>query len=272
MKNSKPISTTLIMNIFKKIFHLKNHKQTQIILFANYNYLPVVQNWIVSAERVGIKNYVVICLDQKLYDHFRKKSIPVLLRPCDLNLEKLWIHRIKVIHELLEKGYNIIHTDADAVWMKDPIPYLNNINADLVFSQGTYWPRDIHEKWGFVLCCGFFFIKNKNDTRLFIQKLFERVKKDKDDQISCNRLLYELGTNWKYNEHKYTLEFNGTRFDAYEDILMGECGELEVALLPHAKFQRIAQSSEDIYVKHIISEKNSDDIMTVLEQNACLFI
>ena len=163
----------------------------KIIVFSNYNYLPVLENWLVAMQLLKIENIIIVALDEELHNYMTKKNIPSVLRPCGLDLGELWIHRVKVLLELMEEGYDLIHSDADAVWLKNPLPYLNSIKQDMIFSQGTYWPKDIHKEWGFVLCCGFFYIKNNKNTLTFVKELYERVKEDKDDQISCNRLLME---------------------------------------------------------------------------------
>lgn len=243
-----------------------------IIVFSNYNYLPVLKNWLEAVNRINVNNFLIISLDKKLHHYLQEKNIPSLLRPCELDLGKLWIHRIDVILELLEEGYDIIHSDADAVWLKDPQPYLNKLDQDMVFSQGTYWPLDVYEKWQFVLCCGFFYIKSNKNTLAFMKKLAKRVQSDKDDQVSCNRLLLEEGLHWEIPNDTYELTFRDRNFLCSDQCIFGKMDTLSTVLLPHSKFQRIAESSNDIYVKHLISEKNSDDIMEILEENGCKFI
>lgn len=261
----------MIRYIHSKLGKKKIDKQ-YIVVFANYNYLPVLMNWIEAVKRINVNDFLIISLDEKLHNYLQEKNIPSLLRPCDLDLGKLWIHRIDIILELLEKGYDIIHSDADAVWIKDPQPYLNQFSQDMIFSQGTYWPLDVHKKWQFVLCCGFFHIKSNKKTLNFIKRLAERVRLDKDDQVSCNRLLMEEGLSWNLPDDTYKLTFRDRDFICSTKCIFGKTDTLSAALLPHAKFQRIAEPSDDVYVKHLISEKNSDDIMDILAENGCKFI
>ncbi len=250
----------------------KKMEKPLITVFANYNYLHVLENWLAAMRRIHVDNFLIISLDEKLHHHLQEKNISSLFRPCEFDLGKLWIHRVDIILELLEKGYNIIHSDADAVWIKDPQPYLNKLSQDMIFSQGTYWPLDVHKKWKFVLCCGFFYIKSNKKTLDFMNQLAERVQIDKDDQVSCNRLLMEEGLSWNIPENTYKLTFRDRDFICSTKCIFGKTDTLSAALLPHAKFQRIAEPSDDVYVKHLISEKNSDDIMEVLAENKCKFI
>jgi len=246
-------------------------KNIKIVVFANYNYLPVLTNWLVAMNTINVENIMIVSLDKELHNYLKEQHVTSLLRPCELDLGKLWIHRVKVLLELMEKGYDIIHSDADAVWLKDPIAYLNSIKYDMIFSQGTYWPKDVHEKWGFVLCCGFFYIKNNINTLTFIKELYERVTEDKDDQVSCNRLLMESNVKWNI-ENKYILKYNNVEFICSEQLMTGISDNLTLAVLPHSKFQRIHEETKEAYVKHIISEKNSDSIINILEETGCLFV
>jgi hypothetical protein len=262
-----------MIRYLKSIFFQNKINENYIIVFANYNYLLVLENWLEAVRRIDVSNFIIISLDEKLHNYLTDKNINSRLRPCELDLGKLWIHRIEVIEELLCEGYDIIHSDADAIWLKNPIPYLNQIDSEMIFSQGTYWPADVYNRWKFVLCCGFFYIKNTKNTLKFVKKLKERVRVDKDDQVSCNRELLEENIEWLIPKDSYTLEFRSKKFLCFNKPLQGKSNlGTTIALLPHHKFQRIPELSNDIYVKHIISEKNSEDIMDILTLNECRFI
>jgi len=248
----------------------KNNQK--IIVFANYNYLSILENWLAAMKKISVENYLIISLDEELHLHLQKLNIDSLFHPCELNLGKLWIHRINVILELMEKGYDILHSDADAIWLKDPLPYLNTLSQDMIFSQGTIWPPDVQEKWGFVLCCGFFLLRSNPQTISFVKELAKRVREDKDDQVSCNRLLLKEPVIWKEPSDIYTIDFRGTQFTCSHQVRLGKSKNLNLALLPHIAFQRVFEETNNVYVRHLISEKTSDDIMKVLDRHGCKFI
>ena len=267
-------SLTTQFNKIRSIFsHVEKEKKGKLtIVFANYDYLPVLENWLYAMQRIGVDNFLIIALDKKLYDHLQNKNINSRLYPCELDLGKLWIHRIEVILKLLKEGYDIIHSDADAIWLQDPLPYLDSLPHDMIFSQGTVWPPDVHEAWNFVLCCGFFMIRSNKDTLKFIHTLLQQVKKDKDDQRSCNRLLLDMQTTWEEPLEPYLLNFKGKQFTCSAFLRTGKCANMTLALLPHKKFQRIYEETDAIYIRHLISEKNSDHIVDVLQNSGCWFV
>ncbi len=243
--------------------------EAYIVTFANYDYLDVLENWLRGIWKLNIKNYIVVSLDSQIYNYLNAKGIPTILRPCDNGLNRLWIHRLKVIQLFLETGRDVIHSDADAVWFKDPQEFIADIDAELIFSQGTYWPPEVHEEWGFVLCCGFFYIKNSPKTRTFLSQLCEQVLIDGDDQVSVNKLLLKLNTKWALPSTGYQLAVGNFNFNCYENTVFGKNDLCDVALLPHALFQRLPEKNDNFFVKHILSKKNNDDIITTLKRNSC---
>jgi len=254
-------------------------ENTVIVVFANYDYLTVLDNWLISLQRLGISNFLVIALDETLYNHLKAMKVSVLLRHCKLGLDNLWIHRVDVIKEILDLGFDLIHSDADAVWLQDPLEeYIYNKPQDMIFSQGTVWPPDVHEIWKFVLCCGFYFVRSNSSTKQFFKQYAQQVRKDKndmpdifDDQMSINRMLLNLSIEWGTTD-SYSIDFKGKSYQCYKDVITGYSKHLSIALLPHSKFQRLKDSDEDVYVKHLYSDKNSGNILDVLRENNCLFI
>ncbi len=261
-----------MINYIKSKFRRRKIDKQHIVVFANYSYLPVLENWIEALKRINVNNFLIVSLDEELHHYLQEKKVNSILRPCELDLGKLWIHRIDVILELMEKGHDIIHSDADAIWLKDPLPYLNDLPQDMIFSQGTIWPPDVQEKWGFVLCCGFFLLRSNPKTLQFMRDLLKRVNKDKDDQVSCNRLLLEMGADWNSPDKPYTIDFREKQFICSETVRYGKYGKLSLALLPHKKFQRIFEKTDDVYIRHLISEKNSENIVDVLKNTGCWFV
>ena len=253
------------------ILNNNDNKNSIIIVFANNDYLPVLNNWMNAIKRLDIKNYLIIALDEKLHNELSERNIPAIIRECNIKTENLWIHRIMVIQEILEHGIHVLHSDADAVWFKNPLNgYIHNGNFDMIFSQGTIWPREIYHKWGFVLCCGLFYVKSNTATLKFFDELKIRVEIDKDDQISINKLLDDNLINWEMKDG-YNLSYNNNIFRCFNDVITGTTSDMKIALLPHSKFQRVRDSGDDVYIKHIISEKNTMSIMQVLEENDCIF-
>ncbi|EGV27594.1 hypothetical protein ThidrDRAFT_4593 [Thiorhodococcus drewsii AZ1] len=238
-----------------------------IVTFANEAYIPVARNWLAAIDAAGVSAPVrIIALDAATRDAFSAGR--VLYRPCDAaHLANLWTFRISVLRALLAEVHWLIHSDADAVWMRDPLPIIADCATDMVFSQGTVWPPDVHARHGIVLCCGFFSLRNTGPVRRFMAQLEARVTLDRDDQVSVNRLMDEGGLEWAVEE-PYTIPFRDTVFRASHRIIRSrEDHPVSVSVLPHHLFPRLMDGSvSEVIVAHPLSPKTCADKIAVLSQ------
>lgn len=245
---------------------------TVIIVFANNAYRKVLDNWLIGIKRLGIENILVFALDVTLGKYLDDSGVANFVINIESELGALWIKRVEIIMDILEAGYHVVHSDADAVWLKNPVQqYFTHSPYDMIFSQGTYWPPDVHEKWGFVLCCGLFYIKSCEQTLWVLRAIHESTLKTRDDQIACNRIIRDLGVKWDIAE-EYWLEYNGKPFRCSPKPITGISAGLRIMLLPHQAFQRIAELAENIYIKHHISNKNSESKISQLKACDCYLL
>ena len=50
--------------------------------------------------------------------------------------QKLWLHRWRLMAEVVKRGFDVLHSDADAVWIGDPAPILN---LQVISREGKKW-------------------------------------------------------------------------------------------------------------------------------------
>lgn len=241
-----------------------------IVVFSNKAYLNVLKNWFLFAKDCHIENSIVIALDSGIKKDLVEAGIPYLYRPLKKDkIKTLWSHRINIISELLTEGYNVIHSDADAILLKNPFKYFNSLpSIDLFFSQGTVWPKSIHNKWNFVLCFGFFYARSNWRVITLFKFLKILVKFFNDDQVAINHSLLTLRTKWKIN-NPYLLQYRDDFFNCSKSNIFGQTifNLFKICVLPHAQFQRICQveTNKNVYMKHPLSEKNCSDSLKMLE-------
>ncbi|MFQ3323674.1 MAG: hypothetical protein ACI90U_001497 [Pseudomonadales bacterium] len=238
------------------------------IVFISSDYLAIFENWLRFAAPYSGKNLITVSLDRVTNDAMTKLGYCNIQLEWDGNLNKLWVERVKIIHLLLSRGLDVVHSDADAVWLKDPINYCSKLGADLCFSQGTVWPPLVHEQLGAVLCCGFFLIKSTTRTIKLVDEWLEATLIDGDDQRALNELLLTKGLKWSYPED-YTINWQEKDFRCFNQVQFASLqDQTKVALLPHHLFQRIPEKKSAI-VKHPLSDKNGDSTESILKQNNC---
>jgi hypothetical protein len=230
-----------------------------IVTFADASYLPLLQIWLGRLTQLGLKHVCVFCLDRPTLSWCETQGVSAYAVSWDGSLRDLWVQRIRVFSRLLAAGHDIIHSDTDAIWVQDPLRVGSAAacNADLLFSQGTVWPPDVHDRWGFVLCCGWFRARPTLATRSFFHALETDVKGSGDDQISVNRLLVTLCATWNQSgAGDYALPFRDRLVQCWREPIRATAGTLSVALLPHREFQRLPEDFAQAVVKHYLTPKN----------------
>lgn len=237
----------------------------KIVTFCNKSYIPVLKNWYLALQKIGLEQHaLVITLDDETRDAI--DFCDTLHRPIEVeeqNFGGLWQHRLEVLNDLLQLHDEIIHSDADAVWLRNPLPMISSLNANIVFTQGTVWPHDVHALYGVVLCCGLFYLNNSPQAKQFVAQIKERVINDKDDQVSVNREVASRITGWQIEE-PVLIPFRETNFTTSKAVMTSKAknkgDDLNVCVLPHHHFPRLVDSiTEEVYVAHPLSGKTLDD-------------
>lgn len=238
---------------------------TRIIAFADASYIPVARNWLLALRAIGLdEQATLVTLDDEVRRAFPAQR--VMHRPIDGgNLEALWAHRIAVFRELLHAGEAFIHSDVDAVWLADPRGHIAGSDADMVFSQGTIWPPDVHDRHRLVLCCGFFSLTPSERVMGFINAVAARLDEDRDDQAAVNRVISSVIEGWLV-EAPYEIAFRDTSFIASPVPIRaiprtdGNADWPTVAVLPHHIFPRLVEKlTKEMVVAHPLSGKSCAD-------------
>jgi hypothetical protein len=186
-----------------------------------------------------------------------------LHRPFTGDMAGLWIHRTNVISELLESGYSVLHSDADAVWLKDPWAHYFDSDEDLIFSQGTIWPPDSLATKGLVVCCGLFLMRATPAVKAILPEWMSMTAEFGDDQIAINRLLDRALPEWSISQ-PYERIYQGQAFTCSPSKMTARAENLSVAVLPHERFPRLVDDLAGVYVAHPLSPKGAAETESVL--------
>lgn len=156
--------------------------------------------WLHFFENLKLDQHlVVIVFDKESECFIKKKGLKSYFIDAK-TINQIYVKRMLLIKRYLHKGYNVIHSDADAYWLKyDILKTLNLINK-LSFSIGHGIPEKAIKKWGFSLCCGFYYIPNTPHSISFFEKWLFRSKIEMDDQNALNYILLEAHIKWSSND------------------------------------------------------------------------
>ncbi|WP_422040710.1 putative nucleotide-diphospho-sugar transferase [Roseibium sp.] len=246
-------------------------KKTVVFTVVNNQYVRLAAAWATGVRESTGLDPLLICTDPASYRQLTKAGF----RCDDQFVSSAYSDRKKTVwknsgfdsdsatHAIslkfpsalsyLEQGQNVIFSDADAIWLKNPFPELPSTAFDLAFQPGSF-PKGNKEAWGFAICTGFFALRANDATRRLCAELVDAFAGD--DQICMNQhLLDNYDLEWEKRPEGWEhcdLETGWVTPVSGQSRLNG----LKLAALPHAKFQRHGTNRD--YVEHaIICHPNS---------------
>jgi hypothetical protein len=232
-----------------------------IITFCNYPYREIALNWIKHLEVLDIDNYEVLCLDAKSNDYL--KSHGGNSRVLD-EFSGDWISgcknsmkRIVIFKKLLEEGYDVIHSDADALWLKDPIPDLVEANnQDIIASTVRHhhaWPPEVRKVFGFTCCMGWIFFRSNDKTISYLDRFLNTREIKGSDQKNFNQFL--LASSPSITDHELGDEL--TIYNTSDEN--NRCKELSLLALSKPLVKR-GPVEDSTYVWHPNTKKEAGHI------------
>lgn len=169
----------------------------KIISFCNYPYREIALNWVKHLEALSIDNYEVLCLDPESDEYL--KSHGCHSRVLD-EFSDDWISGCKhtmrrtfIFKKYLEDGFDIIHSDTDALWLKNPMPDLIEANGqDIIVSTVRHngaFPPEVREAFGFTCCMGWIFFRSNHKTIDYLDRFLNTREIKGSDQKNFNQFL-----------------------------------------------------------------------------------
>lgn len=238
-----------------------------VVVFANWDYVEILLNWLKAMSRLGISHTLVFALDKATHQFMLQHRFNSVLTELQGDLKDLWILRMQVFNTLVHREIPFIHSDVDAVWVRNPIPkyFTPDSEYDLVASPGTIFPQDVLREWGFVLCCGLFYMNGSDASNSLLEQWHSHVLESGDDQVSLNRILCHVRKiTWDFS-CQYTIACEAGEIKGSYSM-MSSCGSgLCIGVLPFKKFPRLAEIQDRPYVVHPLTPKASDATKAALK-------
>ncbi|KAL6785922.1 hypothetical protein ACKKBG_A00705 [Auxenochlorella protothecoides x Auxenochlorella symbiontica] len=179
-----------------------------ILTLANWNRIDFIENWVHYMQATGCKAYLVGASDNKTLDWLVEREIPAFYVDAGSQSTEMWwgskaflglmTARIAVDLKILQFGYSVLSTDADVVWMRDPLPFmLKYPEADILMSNDQlittaegeeleHWPAS-----GWSANAGFKLFRPRaaQFVKTWIAEM-AHLKKGEHDQVLFDRLIF----------------------------------------------------------------------------------
>eukprot|EP00941_MAST-03F_sp_MAST-3F-sp1_P004662 g4662.t1 len=149
---------------FARALYITNKSRILILASVNFSALNLAENWLHFLDNLGIDHYVLLAHDDESYEYFKNKGRNVIhffgkaskesdFSYGDLLYQKFVHDRSKAVLQLIRNGISVLIADIDAVWLKNPIPFIS-LENDIVASI------DGHLEGLPFLCGGFLFLRS----------------------------------------------------------------------------------------------------------------
>ena len=117
-----------------------------MVTWANHHYHDFVMNWVLNVRKCGLSNFMVGAMDNELLEKLIEDEVPTFAMQSGMttqdfgwgtaNFHKMGRKKIELIHLFTKMGFDILVSDVDTVWMKNPMPYMAKFpKADILTSS-----------------------------------------------------------------------------------------------------------------------------------------
>ena len=222
----------------------------EIVGFGDGRFKRIALNWALHLEDLGIENYSVICMDDEINDYLIDHNIKTKILKKEIfsdGFKADWGARFKELLRLIDSGKNIIHSDLDAVWLKNPKDYIIE-GYDVIASVGNMpdYTR-FYKKFHCSICMGWICVRSNEKTIKLFKSILEDPKLHRsgafDDQIAFNFKLFDE------QETLIHVVKDERSIQEAEDFI---CGDLSVRLLKQKVINRHNQNISECFISHPI--------------------
>ncbi|CAN7042026.1 unnamed protein product [Brassica oleracea var. botrytis] len=189
-----------------------------IVALANSNVKAMLEVQIASVKRLGIKNYLVVALDDYIENFCKSNDVAYYKRDPDKDVDTVGKTggnhavsglKFRVLREFLQLGYGVLLSDVDIVFLQNPFRHLyrdsdvesmsdghSNMTAygfnDVFDEPAMGWARYAHTMRIWVFNSGFFYLRPTVPSIELLDRVADRLSKAKlwDQAVFNEELFY----------------------------------------------------------------------------------
>ena len=236
-----------------------------VMQVVSTDYIDLERNFMQLMELNSVftrHNMYLMCMDNASVEIFASlgiRCVPLSALQFN-NIHDVWKTRVRALSCLVMEGYDVIMSDADALWLRDPMEYfdLPSVRSSSIVASRGSLPFSLSKKWGATLCLGFILFRASGPIMDEIQRSMQHlVSTIADDQITANRAVSQAGVTWDKESDMRLVDSTGLGRGTIKR-LRGDDGPFVISLLPHSAFTRDCRSnpiSNKTVVAHCHSRK-----------------
>ena len=117
-----------------------------MVTWANNHYYDFVSNWVRNVRKCGVSNFMVGAMDNELLAQLIDVEVPTFAMQSGMittdfgwgtpNFHKMGRKKIELIYLFTQMGFDILVSDVDTAWLRNPMPYMARFpQADVLTSS-----------------------------------------------------------------------------------------------------------------------------------------
>ncbi|KAK9063484.1 hypothetical protein SSX86_017354 [Deinandra increscens subsp. villosa] len=191
-----------------------DHNKTIVLAVAGYSYKDMLMSWVCRLHHLQVSNFVVCALDDDIYDFCVLQGLPVFrdrLAPRDISyddchfgtncFQRVTKVKSRVVLEILKLGYNVLMSDVDVYWFKNPLPLLTTFGPAVFVAQSDEYkitgPINLPRR----LNSGFYYAHSDSTTVAAFKKVVKHASlSNLSEQPSFYDTLCGLNGSYRLND------------------------------------------------------------------------
>ncbi|XVF02541.1 hypothetical protein REPUB_Repub04eG0184000 [Reevesia pubescens] len=158
--------------------------RTVVLTVAGYSYKDMLMSWVCRLRRLSITNFLVCALDHETYQFSIMQGLPVFNDPSassnisfnDCHFGTKCFQRVtkvksRMVLKILKLGYNVLLSDVDVYWFRNPLPLLSSFDHGILAAQSDEYNQTGPINLPRRLNSGFYFARADASTIAAIEKV-----------------------------------------------------------------------------------------------------
>ncbi|CDY66305.1 BnaA07g38850D [Brassica napus] len=162
--------------------------RTVVLSVAGFSYKDMLMSWVCRARRLAVPNFLVCALDDETYQFAILQGLPVFFDPYapknisfnDCHFGSKCFQRVtkvksRTVLKILKMGYNVLLSDVDVYWFRNPLPLLHSFGPSVLVAQSDEYNTTVPINRPRRLNSGFYFARSDEPTIAAMEKVVKHA-------------------------------------------------------------------------------------------------
>uniref|UniRef100_A0ACD5T8L6 Uncharacterized protein n=1 Tax=Avena sativa TaxID=4498 RepID=A0ACD5T8L6_AVESA len=172
-----------------------DENRSVVLGVAGASYRDMLMSWVCRLRHLGVTNFVVCALDQETYEFSVLQGLPVFRDPmspknvsfdgchfgtqCFKRVTKV---KSRIVLEILRMGYNVLLSDVDVYWFRNPVQFLHSLGPATFAAQSDEYnetgPTNLPRR----LNSGFYYARSDRATITAMEMVVKQATKSNSSE------------------------------------------------------------------------------------------